>query len=167
MSIASLVLLALVQSAGSTTPSQAPAQPPAPTPPDAASADPATLVFPPADAGLVFVAVKADHTADYEALITTLQAALAEADPAARQVAANWRVFKAQELDGKGNAIYVHIVDAPSPAVDYRPSVIVAEIAKSLPEELLVKYRDSFAGAPTRLSLGIVADFAKPPKPKP
>ena len=116
---------------------------------------------------MVLVAVKADHTADYEALLTALQAALAEADAATRQLAAGWRVFKAQEPDAKGNAVYVHVIEPPAPSVDYRPSVVVSAIAKTLPEALLVKYRESFAAAPTRLSLGVVTDFAKPVKPKP
>lgn len=164
MTCTPLVLLALVQSAGS-TPSPPPSTPATPAP---VSADPATLVFPPEVSGLVLVPVKADRTADYEAVITAVQAAMAEAGAAGQRLAAGWKVFKAQETDAKGNAVYVHFIAAPLPELDYRPSVAIEAVAKALPEAMLVKYRDAFAGSPTRLSLGLVTDLGAPPvKPKP
>lgn len=164
MTYALFVLLALLQSAGSAPSSQS-TTPAAPAP---VSTDPATLVFPPDVSGLVLVPVKADRTADYEAVISAVQAAMAEAGAAGQRVAAGWKVFKAQETDAKGNAVYVHFIAAPVPDLDYRPSVAIEAVAKALPEAMLVKYRDAFAGSPTRLSLGLVTDLGAPPvKPKP
>ena len=178
MTAALLVLLALVQSAGSAPPAQppalpaAPAQPPAPAPPAAPAGvdvDPARLVFPVDAPGVVLVAVKADRTADYEALILALHEALAAADPQARRIGEGWRVYKAADPDAKGNALYVHVVAAPLADTDYRPSVVLGRLAKELPADLLVKYRDAFAGAATRLSLTLLSDFALAPvaRPKP
>ncbi len=160
------VLLALAQTASS-TPSPAPQTPPAPS--VATDVDPATLVFPVDAVGLVLVAIKPDHSADYEAVIVALHEALAVADPAARRVAEGWRVFKATETDAKGNALFVHVVATPLAGADYRPSVVLARLARELPPEVLVKYRDAFAGATTRLSLSLLADLALAPvtKPKP
>jgi hypothetical protein len=162
-----ILLLALVQSASS--PPAPPAQPPAsPTPPAAVAVDPARLVFPIDASGVVLVAVKPDRTADYEAVIQALHTALAAADPDARRIAEGWRIYKAADTDAKGNALYVHVVATPVADADYRPSVVLATLLKELPVELLVKYRDAFAGAATKLSLSLLADLAIAPlKPKP
>ncbi len=139
-------------------------QPPAPPPADVpAPADPARLTFPAGVAGLVLVLVKADRTADYEAVITALKDALAAAADADRLVAAGWQVFKAREADAKGNAVYVHWLPAAAADTDYRPSLLLDRLSTSLPEALLVKYRDALAAPPTRLSLDAFALLGAPP----
>lgn len=152
-------LLVLVQSASS-------APQALPPPPDAPVAvDPSRLTFPAGASGLVLVLVKADRTADYEAVITALKDALAQADTADRRAAAGWQVFKAREADAKGNAVYVHWLPAPEAEIDYRPSLLLDRLSASLPEALLVKYRDALATPPTRLSLDAVAALGAPPPP--
>ena len=118
---------------------------------------------------MVLVAVKPDRTADYEAMIRALHEALAGADPAARRIGEGWRIYKAADTDAKGNALYVHLVTTPLADADYRPSVVLAGLVRDLPADLLVKYRDAFAGATTRLSLTLLSDLALTPvvKPKP
>ena len=157
-----VLLLALGQSAGSAPPQPAP--PPASEP---VLADPARLTFPSGTSGLVLVLVKADRTPDYEALIAGLASAMAAGSPEVRARAGGWKVFKAQETDAKGNAVYVHWIAAPVPDADYRPSVVLDELMATLPEAELVKYRDALAAAPTRLSLALLADLALAPVPKP
>ncbi len=155
-------LLALLQSAGSALPP--PAAPPAP---QAISADPSRLTFPAGTSGLVLVLVKADRTADYEAVITALDTAMAAAGPDARARAGGWQVFKAQEPDAKGNAVYVHWLASPVIDTDYRPSVVLDALMAALPEPELVKYRDALAGPPSRLSLALLADLSLARLPKP
>ena len=111
--------------------------------------------------------VKADRVADYEAVITALAAAVAGASPEARARAGGWKVFRAQEPDAKGNAVYVHWLPSPVPDTDYRPSVVLDQLMAALPETAVVKYRDALAGAPTRLSLALLADLALAPVLKP
>ncbi len=153
-------LLALVQSASSAP------QVPAPVPADVpASANPARLIFPAGTSGLVLALVKADRTADYEAVITALKAALATAPEADRRLAAGWQVFKAREADAKGNVVYVHWLPTPVADADYRPSLLLDRLSTSLPEALLVKYRDALAAPPTRLSLEAFATLAVTPVP--
>lgn len=162
MNIAAVWLLALVQSVSSAP------QPPAPAPADVpAAADPARLIFPAGASGLVLVLVKADRTADYEAVITALKVALAAAPDAERRVAAGWQVFKAREADAKGNAVYVHWLPSPAADADYRPSLLLDRLSTSLPEALLVKYRDALAAPPTRLSLDVFATLLVTPVPPP
>jgi hypothetical protein len=157
---------------------QAPATPPTPaTPPAQApaapatpAADPARLEFP-ADTvtGLVLVTIKADRTADYDAVLARLREVLAASpDEARRRQAQGWQVLRAQEKDAKGNVIYVHLIAAPVPGLDYRPSFVLDALVEGLAPELLAKYRDAFAAPPTRLSLGqLAAPAAAPPKPPP
>lgn len=161
MTIALALLLALAQSAGSTT------SPPAPSPgPQAVPTDPARLIFPAGTSGLVLVLVKADRVADYEAVITALKHGLAAAPAEARARAGGWQVYKAQEPDAKGNAVYVHWIPSPSSDVDYRPSSVLDLLLSALPEAALVKYRDALAAPPSRLSLALLADLALAPLPK-
>lgn len=146
--------------------SQAPAPGGAPSQPPAPSPDPATATFA-TEVGLLLVAVKADRTADYEAVLQALQAGFAAAtDPARRSIAQGWRVFKATEADAKGNAIYVHALLPAVAGTDYRPSLWLDQLMQEAPTELLAKYKDALAGAPTRLSLAEVANMAVAPVKK-
>jgi hypothetical protein len=144
-----------------------PAVPAAPqTPPPAAAAptsDPANSQFA-TEAGLMLVQIKPALAADYELAIRTLQEALAKtSDPQRQAVAKGWRVFKANEGDAKGNTMYVHVIAPAVAGFDYRVSLLVDEMAKDLPPDLLSKYRDAFAGPPSKLSLVELANMAVAP----
>lgn len=160
-------LLVLVQSAGS--PSQPPAPPATPAVPAQPSpttpADPARLEFAAGTTGLVLVAVKADRTADYEAVIAAMKAAIDAAAPTDRAFVDGWRVFRAREPDAKGNVVYVHWLPEPQPGTDYRPSLVLERLAAAVPEAQLVKYRDALAGPPARLSLDVLATLGLTPVP--
>ncbi len=146
-----------------TTPPQS-AVPPAPA---ATSADPATSAFT-GDAGLILVAIKPAATADYELVMTTLQAALANDTDAPRKAAVNgWRVFKAAATDSKGSVLYIHVMLPAVPGFDYRPSLLVDALVKELAPELLTKYQDAFAGPPSKLDLTELANMALAPIPPP
>jgi hypothetical protein len=145
---------------------QAPATGGTPPQPPAPPADPATATFS-TSVGLLLVAVKADKVADYEAVMLAMQAAFAAStDPTRRAVAQGWRVFKAAEGDAKGNAIYVHALFPVVAGTDYRPSLWLDQLMEQAPPELLAKYKESLAGAPTRLSLAEVANMAVAPVKK-
>lgn len=138
-----------------------------PTPvPAPSAADPAAATFA-TPVGLLLVAVKPDKTADYEAVIVALQAALQKSDdPVRRTMAQGWRVYKASETDAKRNALYVHALAPATPGADYRPSLLLDELLQGAPPDLLVKYRDTFAAPPTRLSLTEFAHMSGTPIPK-
>lgn len=146
---------------------QTPAAPPPQnqTPPAPVSADPSAVVFA-TGTGMMLHAIKPASVADYEAAIVALQQALSSADdPATREMASGWRVYKAAEPDAKGNAIYVHVLQPVAAGVDYRPSIWLDELLMGAPADLLAKYRDAFAAPPTRLSLTELADMAVAPTP--
>lgn len=152
---------------------QAPQAPPPATPPppapetaQAAPGDPAVAAFT-TGVGLLLVPVKPDHVAAYEAAITALQAALqTSADPEQRAMAAGWRVYRAAETDAKKNVLYVHALAPVVPGADYRPSLLLDDLLKGAPAELLTPYREALAGPPSKLSLTEVANMAVAPVPK-
>lgn len=156
LTAAALVAVLLAQEPG------AAGAPPSTPPP----ADPATATFSTA-VGLLLVPVKADKAADYEAVMAALQAAFAaQADPARRAVAQGWRVFKAVEADAKGNVIYVHALLPAVAGADYRPSLWLDQLLEQAPADLLAKYKEALAGAPSRLSLAEIANMAVAPVKK-
>jgi hypothetical protein len=165
-----LLLTLIVLHAAAQTPTPAPPpQQPGNTSPSAppGTADPATATFT-TDIGVLLVAVKPDKVADYEAAIVALQEALAKAeDPETKQLASGWRVFKATELDAKANALYIHWLQPTVRGVDYRPSLLLDKLLSGAPADLVAKYRDAFAGAPTKLPLQEFANMSVAPVPKP
>jgi hypothetical protein len=151
--------LIAVLTAQAPAPPAAPPQPPPPT-------DPAAATFA-TGVGLLLVTVKAEKTADYEAVMQALQAAFATAtDPERRAVAQGWRVFRAAENDAKGNVIYVHALLPAVAGADYRPSLWLDQLMEQAPADLLAKYKEALAGPPTRLSLAEVANMAMAPVKK-
>jgi len=99
--------------------------------------------------------------------MTALQGALASStDPVRRSLAQGWRVFKADETDAKGNAVYVHALFPTIAGADYRPSLLLDQLLAEPPTELLAKYKDALAGPPTRLSLTELANMAVAPVKK-
>jgi hypothetical protein len=129
------------------------------------SPDPASVHFK-YEAGLLLVAIKPASTADYELVIRTLQEALAkQTDPIKRAAAKGWHVFKAEEANGKGNALYVHLMLPTVTGFDYRPSLLLDELVKDLAPDLLSKYQDAFAEPPSKLNLIEFANMSVAPLP--
>ena len=97
-----------------------------------------------------------------------MQDALAKDTDATRSAAAKgWHVYKANETDSKGNALYVHLMSPSVTGFDYRMSLLLDALVKELPPELLSKYQDAFAAPPTMLNLNEVAHMSIAPVPKP
>jgi hypothetical protein len=131
------------------------------------SADPAAVTFS-SDVGMLLVTVSPAKRADYEAVIVALQEALAKSqDAEVRTMAAGWRIYKVAEADAKANVLYVHVMLQAIRGVDYRPSIWLDKLLGGAPPELLVKYRDAFVGAPSKLSLVEFANMAVAPVAKP
>ena len=131
--------------------------------PAALSVDPATASFV-GQAGVILITIKPAMTDAYESVIHVLQGALAnDTDEARRAAAKGWRVFKAAESDAKGNAVYVHVFLPAVPGFDYRPSLLIDALVKDLAPDLLTKYQESIAGAPSKLSLTELANMAVAP----
>jgi hypothetical protein len=167
--IALLIFVPVFQTSGPLQPTtnQSSANQPASPPVQPTPTDPATLTFS-TTAGLIVVPVHPARTADYEAVIVALQKALANAeDTETRRLASGWRVFRSTDAGPKSSALYVHVLTPAIPGADYRPSLWLDKLLGGAPPELLTKYRDAIAGAPSKLSLVEVADMSVVPVARP
>jgi hypothetical protein len=87
----------------------------------------------PAGTGLLLFYVRADHTADFEAVAARIAQALAvSTDPARKQQAAGWRMFRSTEATREA-VVYVFLLDPVVPGADYDPVRVLSE---SLPAEV-------------------------------
>jgi hypothetical protein len=125
-------------------------------------AAPTTRVFG-SDAGMVLNFIKADKTADFEAVVTKLKEALQKSEkPERKQQAASWKVFKSPEPAAGGNVLYVFIIDPSVKGADYTVSNILTEAFP--PEEvntLFKQYAESYAQGQNFVNLALVADLGK------
>jgi hypothetical protein len=131
------------------------------TPPaQQAAAAPAVRVFG-SDAGMVLNFVKADKTADFEAVMVKLKEALQKsAKPERKQQAASWKVFRSPEPAG-ANVLYVFIIDPSVKGADYTVSTILAEAFPAEVNTIFKQYADSFATGQNFVNLALIQDFGK------
>ena len=89
-------------------------------PAQAAQAAATTRVFA-SDAGMVLNFIKADKTADFEAVMGKLKEALQKSEkPERKQQATSWKVFKSAEAAQGGNALYFFVIDPAVKGADWR-----------------------------------------------
>ncbi len=143
------------------TQGQQPAQQPTqPAQPQAPAQDPGRKFTAPA--GLLFNIIKADKAADFEAFVAKLHESLQKsADPARKQQAAGWKVYKMSEPAPGGNIMYVYFIDPAVTGADYTATRIIAETLPSEAQAIYEKIKDAFAGQ-SLANLTLVADFSKP-----
>jgi hypothetical protein len=172
--IVSALLVSIALAAGSPAAAQSPQQPPA-QPPAAGvpAATPAIASVPTSrrftsDAGIIFSVIKADKTADFEAIMARVKEALSKsADPKRKQMALGWRVFKGVETAAGGNFVYVWIIDPPVKDVDYTVTDILKDAFPNEVQDLWAKYVACFVSGQTMLNLELKTNMspnAGPPK---
>ena len=146
-------LVVCVLSAGSLQAQQAAA------PAQQAAAAPAKRVFG-SDAGMVLNFIKADKTADFEAVMVKLKEALNKSDkPERKAQAASWKVFKSPEPAAGGNVLYVFIIDPSVKDADYTVSTILAEAFPQEVQTIFKQYSDSYASGQNFVNLQLVQKF--------
>jgi hypothetical protein len=138
---------------------QPPAQPSAPPTPAAPAAVPAaevpgtpapTVPAVPAalpmagPTGMVFHAIKADKTADFESVMTRLRDLLAaSATEARRQQGAGWRVFRQATPLGDGSVLYISFLEPVVANAEYDVPRLLAEAAPTEAAQLYEQFRDA------------------------
>lgn len=120
--------------------------PPAAAPAPAAQPDQLKFTTPTA---IVFNLIKAEKTADFEAVWTEIKAGLAaSAKPELQQQAASLKMYKlALELPAGQNPIYVFYID-PVPSATFDPTKILFEsgaFERPKADELYAKLKDCYA----------------------
>lgn len=94
------------------------------------------------DGALSLFFVKADKTADFEAVVGKLKEALAK-NEARKEQAASWKIFKSDPAPASGPVIYVSMVDPVVKGVDYD---LVNILAEGFPAEAQALY-NQYVGA--------------------
>lgn len=138
---------------------QPPAQPSAPPAPAAPAAVPAaeapatpapTVPAVPAalpmagPTGMVFHAIKADKTADFESVMTRLRDLLAaSATETRRQQGAGWRVFRQATPLGDGSVLYISFLEPVVANAEYDVPRLLAEAAPTEAAQLYEQFRDA------------------------
>ncbi len=127
-------------------------QTPPPTPP-AAQQPPAAPAAPaePAigftsDAGMMFNVIKPTGTADFEMVLGRLKEALQKSEnPARKQQAASWKVYKSTDPSPDGNVLYIFMFDQAVKGVDYDPVKILSEAFPTEVNALYEKLKGAYA----------------------
>jgi len=126
-----------------------------------AQAAPNARVFA-SDAGMVLNFIKADKTADFEAIVAKLKEGLQKSDkPERKQQAASWKVFKAAEPGPAGSVLYVFFIDPAVKGADYTVSAILAEAYPQEVQTLYKQYADAYAQGQNFVNLTQVSDLGK------
>jgi hypothetical protein len=109
------------------------------------------------EAALLTVAIRPDKTADFESVLSKLQAVLKQSeDPQRRKQAEGWKVMRLSTALPDGNIAYVHVIHPVVPGAGYG---IMQILYDALPEERKELY-DLYRGAFVRnvaLAVGSVA----------
>jgi len=115
------------------------------------------------DGGLVLNFVKADKTADFEAVMAKLKEALQKSPkPERKQQAMTWKVFKSPDPAAGGNVLYVFVIDPSVKDADYTVSTILAEaFTPAEVNDVYKKYVDAYASGQNFVNLTLVQDLGK------
>jgi hypothetical protein len=92
--------------------------------------------------GMVYHAIKADRTADFEAVMTRLRDLLAgSADEARRRQGAGWRVFRQATPLADGSVLYVSLLEPVVANAEYDVPRLLAEAAPAEAAQLYEQFR--------------------------
>jgi hypothetical protein len=135
-------------------------QPVLPQPMSQAAMTPPARVFA-SETGMVLNFIKADKTADFEAVVAKLKDALQNSSNTKRQEqATSWRVYKSPDPGPAGSVLYIYIIDPVVKGADYAVATILAEGFS--PDEfsaLIKKYTEAYATGQNFVNLSLVADL--------
>ena len=114
------------------------------------------------DAGMVLNFIKADKTADFEAVVAKLKEALAKSEkPERKEQAKSWQVFKSPDPAQGGNVLYVFLINPSVKGADYTVSNILAEGFPTEVQTLYKQYAESYASGQNFVNLQLVSDLGK------
>ncbi|MBA3949116.1 MAG: hypothetical protein H0X44_04135 [Acidobacteria bacterium] len=146
-------------------PAPQPQTPPAGQTPPAAAA-PAQPTEPAigftSDAGMMFNVIKGTATADFEMVLGRLREALHKSEnPARKQQAASWKVYKSTDPSADGNVMYIFMFDEAVKGVDYDPVKILSEAFPTEVNALYEKLKGAYANL-NKAGLTRIMDMSTP-----
>ena len=152
--IVSLFSVSLLAASAVTTEAQQTTPPPAQQQPAPQQPAEPAIGFT-SDAGMMFNVIKGTATADFEMVLGRLREALHKSEnPARKQQAASWKVYKsadpaqtAQAADGTTHpaVMYIFIFEKAVPGVDYDPVRILSEAFPTEVNALYEKLKNAYA----------------------
>jgi hypothetical protein len=115
------------------------------------------------DVGMVLNTVKPDRAADFEMVVERVKSALHQStDPARRQQANGWKVFKALEPGANNTVLYVFWLSPAIRGADYTVSKILYEAFPDEVEDLYKKFSESYSGGQMLINLQLLSDLRLP-----
>jgi hypothetical protein len=115
------------------------------------------------DVGMVLNTIKPEKFADFEMVIERVKSALHQsADPARKQQANGWKVFKALEAGANNTVLYVFWLSPAIKDADYTVSKILYEAFPNEVEDLYKKFSESYAGGQILINLQLLSDLRLP-----
>jgi hypothetical protein len=161
--LASAMGAAVIDAAEQQSQTPAPAPPAQPGAPPGAPPATQTRTFS-APAGLLFNTVRPERVGDFEKVLAYLQAALENSsDPAVRDQAKGWRIFKATETGPGGVVLYLYFIDPAVMGADYGIGKILADAYPDQAEQIWKLYTSAVSGGGTLLNLTPVKPIPPPP----
>ena len=125
------------------------------------AAAPAARVFN-SGAALIQNTIKADKTADFEMVMGKVKESLMKSeDPARKQQAQGWRVYKASEPGPNNSVLYFFVIDPAVKDADYTIGKILSEGFPAEVQTLYKTFADSYAGGQAPFNLTPVLNFAQ------
>jgi hypothetical protein len=110
---------------------------------------------------LLYVFIKPDKNADYEAIVGKLKAALQKTDKAElKQAAGGWKIYKA-DAPSNNNTLYVHVIDPPAANADYGVMKILYDAFPAEAQAIFTQYKEAFVGQGPPVTMSLVADLGK------
>jgi hypothetical protein len=121
------------------------------------------------EAALLTVAIRPDKTADFEHILSKLQAALKNSsDPERQKQAVGWKIIRLATPLPDGNIAYIHVVDPVVAGAGYGVMQILYDAFPDERQHLYELYRDAFVRN-VALAVGSVAidmhGAQSPPQP--
>jgi hypothetical protein len=142
-----LVAAALVIPTGGTIAAQPP--PPQTAAPAQPAGPPTTPSFT-GDAGIMNFYVKADKTADFEAVMTKYKDALSKSENAdAKSALAGLKLYKSLSPGPQGSTVYILLADPVVKGMDYSANGVVKVLTEVFPSEVTQLYqqlKDAYVG---------------------
>jgi len=110
---------------------------------------------------LMYVQIKPDKTADYEAVVKKLREAVQKTDkPELKQQAAGWKIYKSEGPGPNNSALYVHVIDPAVPKVDYSTMQILYGAYPAEAQAIFNQYKEAFIGQ-SAVEMNLIADLSK------
>jgi hypothetical protein len=131
------------------------------TPPPPQQTAPTTITYP-GDCAIVVHYIKADKTADFEAVMQKVKESLQKSQvPERKRQAAGWKLLKSPDPAAEGQVLYLWIIDPVVKDADYSVGKILSEAFPTEAADIFKKYADAYARGQVKLNGSLVMSMGQ------